>query len=87
MRPYYFDDVPGDIRLPHDSGILVDIEVIAGLGLHHTYVPVPEPMTDDWPEIDVISRERRYIKRDFITVTKEALGDNYEAKLEAFHNE
>lgn len=87
MRSYYFDDIPGDQRHPHDSGIPVDTEVLASLGLLHSYIPIPVTMTDDYPEIDAVSRDRGYIKRDFITVTKEGLGDIYEAKLKAFFQE
>jgi 1,2-dihydroxy-3-keto-5-methylthiopentene dioxygenase len=39
------------------------------------------------PEIDRIAAERVYKNRDVINVTKEGLGDLYEAKLKTFFEE
>jgi len=85
VRAYYFDDLPGDQRLLHDSGIPVDDATLAAIDVLHWHIPVPS--TDDYPEIDTVARERGYKNRDVITITKEGLGDLYEAKLKNFYEE
>ncbi|KAG9307887.1 1,2-dihydroxy-3-keto-5-methylthiopentene dioxygenase [Chiua virens] len=87
MRAYYYDDIPGDQRLPHDSGIPVDATILGVVGLRHTFVPIPVPMMGEYPTIDDICRERGYVIRDWIDVTKEGLGDIYEAKIASFFKE
>ena len=87
MRAYYFDDIPGDQRLPHDSGIPVSNAVLASIGVLHWHIPVPVPTTGDYPEIDAVAHERGYKNRDVILITKEGLGDLYEAKLKSFYEE
>ncbi|KAI0259758.1 1,2-dihydroxy-3-keto-5-methylthiopentene dioxygenase [Gloeopeniophorella convolvens] len=86
MRAYYFDNVPGDQRLKHDSGRPVDAEYLRKLNVLHWTVPLDIP--GGWEgEIDKIARERSYKNRDMINVTKEGLGDAYEAKLKMFFEE
>lgn len=87
MRAYYFDDLPGDQRLLHDSGIPADDATLAAIGVLHWHIPVPAPSTGDYPEVDAVARERGYKNRDVITITKEGLGDLYEAKLKSFYEE
>lgn len=87
MRAYYFDNIPGDQRLPHDSGTPVDDKVLASIGVLHWHIPVPAPTTGDYAQIDAVARERGYKNRDVITITKEGLGDLYEAKLKNFYEE
>ena len=72
MRAYYFDNIPGDQRLPHDSARPVTAEHLKSLNVESFYIPV----TDNYEEkIDVIAKEREYKNRDFINITKEGLGD------------
>jgi len=82
MRAYYFDDIPGDQRLPHDSGKPVSDEILKAIGVLHWHIP-----TDEQSQIDNIAEERSYKNRDTITITKESLGDQYEAKLKIFFEE
>lgn len=83
MRAYYFDDVPGDQRLLHDSGEPVSAELLQSLGVLYWHIPVDE----NTEKINVVAREREYRNRDVINVTKEGLGDQYEAKLKIFFAE
>jgi 1,2-dihydroxy-3-keto-5-methylthiopentene dioxygenase len=82
MRAYYFDNIPGDQRLPHDSGNPVSDHILKSLGLLHWHIP-----TSEQNQIDTIAEERSYKNRDTITVTKQGLGDLYEAKLKSFYEE
>jgi len=84
MRAYYFDNVPGDQRLPHDSGKAVDLDHLRSLRVRYWTVP-QEPGYE--AAIDKIAEEEGYKNRDTINVTKEGLGDLYETKLAAFFDE
>lgn len=84
MRAYYFDNVPGDQRLPHDSGKPVDLEHLRKLRVRHWTIP-QEPGYE--AAIDRIAAEEGYKNRDTINCTKEGLGDQYETKLAAFFDE
>ena len=83
MRAYYFDNIPGDQRLLHDSGRSVDVSTLSALGVLYWSIPVENWQSD----IDNIAKERSYKNRDTINVSKEGLGDAYEAKLEGFFKE
>ncbi|KAK1215782.1 1,2-dihydroxy-3-keto-5-methylthiopentene dioxygenase [Marasmius sp. AFHP31] len=84
MRAYYFDNLPGDPRLPHDSSRPVTSEHLKSLHVETWHIPV----TDDYEDkIDAIAREREYKNRDVICVTKEGLGDAYEEKIKMFFQE
>ncbi|KAH7911271.1 Acireductone dioxygenase ARD family [Hygrophoropsis aurantiaca] len=84
MRAYYFDNVPGDQRLLHDSGRPVKEGVLHELGVRHWHIPI-----DGQHEkaVDAVAVERGYKNRDVITITKEGLGDLYETKLKSFYEE
>jgi 1,2-dihydroxy-3-keto-5-methylthiopentene dioxygenase len=84
MRAYYFDNIPGDQRLPHDSGKPVDLEHLQKLRVRYWTVP-QEPGYE--VAIDRIAEEEGYKNRDTINVTKEGLGDLYETKLKGFFDE
>lgn len=74
-----------DQRLPHtyDPERLVGQEELKKLGLLYWSIP-----TDNWePKIDEVARERGYKNRDRLNVTKEGLGDQYDAKLKMFFAE
>jgi len=73
MRAYYFDNVPGDQRLPHDydPSRPVSEETLDKLGLKHWHIPVE----GHEPKVDEVARVEGYRNRDIINVTKEGLGD------------
>jgi 1,2-dihydroxy-3-keto-5-methylthiopentene dioxygenase len=73
MRAYYFDNLPGDQRLPHDyvPSRPVDPAALAQLGIHHWTIPV-----DGYEELlNAIAREREYKNRDTIDVSRAGLGE------------
>ncbi|KAH8113092.1 1,2-dihydroxy-3-keto-5-methylthiopentene dioxygenase [Phellopilus nigrolimitatus] len=86
MRAYFFDDVPGDQRLAHDSGEPVSEETLTALGVLYWHIPLDNNAVAE-AQIDAIALERDYKNRDIINVTKEGLGDQYEAKLKMFFAE
>lgn len=71
MRAYYFDNLPGDQRSPHDSSQEVSSETLKKLGLKHWNIPVAGHEV----KINEVAREREYKNRDVITVSKEAMGE------------
>lgn len=92
MRAYYYDNQDGHQTLPHDSGLDVSEAQLARLGVLYWHIPVPDPNDSNATNanierIDAIARERDYKNRDIINVTKEGLGDQYEAKLKTFFAE
>jgi 1,2-dihydroxy-3-keto-5-methylthiopentene dioxygenase len=82
MRAFYFDNIPGDQRLLHDSGNPVSDEVLKSTGVLHWHIP-----TSQQNQIDTVAEERNYKNRDTITITKQSLGDLYETKLQSFYEE
>ncbi|KAG2032942.1 1,2-dihydroxy-3-keto-5-methylthiopentene dioxygenase [Suillus americanus] len=82
MRAYYFDNIPGDQRLPHDSGNLVSDETLKHIGALCWHIP-----TSQQDQVDTVAEERSYKNRDTITITKESLGDQYEALLTIYFEE
>jgi 1,2-dihydroxy-3-keto-5-methylthiopentene dioxygenase len=90
MRAYYFDNLPGDQRLQHDSGRSIDSGHLRKLGVLHWVIPLAQesPAIGGWEsEIDAIAEKQGYKNRDTIHVTKEGLGDQYESKLKSFFEE
>ena len=87
MRAYYFDDLPGDQSLPHDSGIPVSNAALASIGVLLWHVPIPISVANDFAQVDTIALDREYKTIDVMAVTKEALGDLYEAQLKVFYSE
>lgn len=84
MRAYYFDDLAGDQRLAHDSGESVAEADLAKLGVLYWHIPLD---ANHETRIDELAAERGYKNRDTIRVTKEGLGEQYEAKLKMFFEE
>ena len=83
MRAYYFDNIPGDQRLAHDSGKPVSADTLKSFGVLHWSIPV-----EDWePQINAVAAQREYKNRDIINVTKAGLGDAYESKIKTFFEE
>ncbi|WRT63382.1 1,2-dihydroxy-3-keto-5-methylthiopentene dioxygenase [Kwoniella shivajii] len=86
MKAYVFDDIPGDQRLPHDSGNPISHKSLSDLGVIYKQIPIDDEK--EWEkEIDVFAKERGYKNRDQITVTKEGLGAAYEEKIKSFFDE
>ncbi|KAF9523723.1 Acireductone dioxygenase ARD family [Crepidotus variabilis] len=85
MRAYYFDNLPGDQRLPHDyvPSRPVPQEVLEKINVKHWQIPVEEYE----PKVDAIAKERGYKNRDTINVSKDGLGDAYEEKIKNFFHE
>jgi len=85
MRTYYYDNLPGDQRLPHDyiPSRPVSLATLEGLGVKYWSIPVEGYEK----EIDAIAAAQGYKNRDTINVSKEGLGDAYEAKIRGFFHE
>jgi len=80
MKAYLYDNLPGDQRLPHDSGSAVDVEALAQLGVIYQRIPELEG-------VNKLAAERGYKNRDEITVSPEKMGDVYETKVKSFFDE
>ncbi|KAI9459370.1 Acireductone dioxygenase [Boletus coccyginus] len=87
MRAYYFDGLPGDQTLPHDSGIPTSNATLAALGVILWHVPTPLSVANGYTAVDTIARDREYETIETMTVTKESLGDRYEEQLKIFYSE
>ncbi|TYJ54523.1 1,2-dihydroxy-3-keto-5-methylthiopentene dioxygenase [Cryptococcus floricola] len=86
MKAYIYDDIPGDQRLPHDTGKYLSEEILAKLGVTYKFIPIDEQ--EQWKNsIDVFAKERGYKNRDQITVTPAGLGESYETKIKSFFDE
>jgi hypothetical protein len=85
MRAYYFDNLPGDQRLPHDyvPSRAVEPEKLASLKVLFWRIPV-EGYED---AVNEVAKERGYKNRDTINVSKEGMGDIYEEKIRGFFEE
>ncbi len=85
MRAYYFDNLPGDQRLPHDyvPSRSVAPETLAALNVRFWHIPV-----DGYEDaVNAVAKERGYKNRDTINVSKEGMGDIYEEKIRGFFEE
>ncbi|KAH9850482.1 1,2-dihydroxy-3-keto-5-methylthiopentene dioxygenase [Lenzites betulinus] len=86
MRAYYLDDLPGDQRLPHDSGRPVSFETLAALGVLYWRIPVDGP--GGWEsQVNAIADERKYSSRDVVTANRASLGEAFDAKMAMFFKE
>ncbi|KAJ7347462.1 Acireductone dioxygenase ARD family [Mycena albidolilacea] len=85
MRAYYFDNLPGDQRLPHDyvPSRAVEPEKLTSLNVLFWRIPV-EGYED---AVNQVAKERGYKNRDTINVSKEGMGDIYEEKIRGFFEE
>ena len=80
MKAYWFDNLPGDQREPHDSGRTVSPETLQKLGIIYKHCPTVA-------DVDAIASERSYKNRDEITVSPETMGEVYEDKVKTFFHE
>jgi 1,2-dihydroxy-3-keto-5-methylthiopentene dioxygenase len=73
MRSYYYDNLPGDQRLPHDyvPSRPVPPEKLTKLGINYWSIPVEGHEA----EVNAVAKERDYKNRDVINVSKEGMGD------------
>lgn len=80
MRAYYYDGLPGEPSLPHESRP-VDTTTLASLGVLH--FPIPVDSEGVWQaKVDRIATERGYKNRDVVESSKETLGDKYEEAMD-----
>ncbi|KAL1972514.1 hypothetical protein VTN31DRAFT_6928 [Thermomyces dupontii] len=80
MRAYFYDNLEGDQRLPHDSGRTVDEAHLSRLGVLYRHCPTIESVNE-------LAREREYKNRDEIVVSPSKMGDVYEEKVKTFFTE
>jgi len=85
MRAYYFDNVPGDQRLPHDCDPSrpVSEQTLRALGVSYWRIELDGYL----PKLNAVTDERGYKNRDLINVSKAGLGELYEEKLKNFFSE
>ncbi|KAG2050237.1 Acireductone dioxygenase [Suillus hirtellus] len=86
MRAYYFDNLEGDQRLPHDSGMDVSDEVLKSIGVLHWHIPIDAEGKYE-QEIAAVAKERSYRNHDIVSISKEGLGDEFETKIKSFYHE
>lgn len=80
MKAYWFDNLEGDQRLPHDSGRTVDPAFLAQLGILYYHYP-------DVADVDALASQRQYKNRDEITISPSTMGAIYEEKVKTFFHE
>ncbi|KAJ2895925.1 uncharacterized protein MKZ38_006043 [Zalerion maritima] len=80
MKAYWYDNLPGDQRLPHDSGKELSAEELGELGVIYHQV-------QDVEGVNAIATKRGYKNRDEIVVSPEKMGDGYEEKVKMFFDE
>ncbi|KAH9903707.1 hypothetical protein F4778DRAFT_781092 [Xylariomycetidae sp. FL2044] len=80
MRAYWYDNVPGDQRLPHDTGKDLTSHDLNQIGV--LYYKMAEVSS-----VDALAHQRGYRNRDEITVSPEKMGDVYEDKVKSFFHE
>ena len=82
MKAYFYDNLPGDQRLPHcpSPSSPVSADYLSSLGVIYRHCPTVS-------EVDELARERAYKNRDEITVSAEKMGTVYEEKVRMFFNE
>ena len=73
MRAYYFDNLPGDQRLPHDCvpSHPVSTEVLEAHDIKFWHIPLDEYES----KVNAIAEERGYTNRELTDVSKEGLGE------------
>lgn len=73
MRAYYYDNLPGDQRLPHDCipSRPVSDQTLDSINVKYWHIPVEGHEA----KIDAVAKERNYKNRDIINVSKAGMGD------------
>jgi 1,2-dihydroxy-3-keto-5-methylthiopentene dioxygenase len=86
MCAYYFDNLPGDQRLPHGSGRPVSPDHLHKLGVLLWNVLLDT--VGGWEtEIDKTAEQQGYNHRDNMDITKNGLGDLFETMFEKYFTE
>ncbi|GAB0135514.1 hypothetical protein EsDP_00003849 [Epichloe bromicola] len=80
MKAYLYDNLPGDQRLPHDSGRAIDADALSRLGVLYYRFP-------NIQDVDKLAADRGYKNRDEVTVSPEKMGEAYEEKVKMFFHE
>ncbi|PYH82332.1 Acireductone dioxygenase [Aspergillus uvarum CBS 121591] len=80
MKAYWYDNKPGDQRLPHDSNRPVTESYLATLGVTYQHLP-------SLADVDALAAARGYKNRDEITVSPATMGEAYETKVKSFFHE
>ncbi|EME43016.1 hypothetical protein DOTSEDRAFT_132175 [Dothistroma septosporum NZE10] len=80
MKAYWYDNLPGDQRLPHDSGRIVPAQKLTDLGIIHHELP------NNLSAVNKIASDRHYKNRDEIEISPSTL-PNYEEKVKNFFHE
>ncbi|KAK3322354.1 Acireductone dioxygenase ARD family [Apodospora peruviana] len=80
MKAYFYDNLPGDQRLPHDSGKAVSADDLSSVGVLYYHI-------GDLEGVNKLAADRGYKNRDEITVSPENMGDVYETKVKSFFEE
>ncbi|KAI5202740.1 1,2-dihydroxy-3-keto-5-methylthiopentene dioxygenase [Aureobasidium subglaciale] len=79
MKAYWYDNIEGDQRLPHDSGRPVTPTDLSKLGIIcHNY--------PDLSSVNALAASRNYKNRDEVTISPTTL-PNYEEKVKVFFHE
>lgn len=73
MRAYYYDNIPGDQRLPHDCipSRPVSAEALDAINVKFWSIPVEGHES----KINAIAAENGYKNRDLINCSREGLGE------------
>ncbi|KAF2012553.1 1,2-dihydroxy-3-keto-5-methylthiopentene dioxygenase [Aaosphaeria arxii CBS 175.79] len=79
MKAYWYDNLPGDQREPHDSGREVPSSYLEKLGVLYYSFP-------DIADVDALASSRSYKNRDEITISPSTL-PGYEEKVKNFFHE
>ncbi|KAG7290535.1 1,2-dihydroxy-3-keto-5-methylthiopentene dioxygenase [Staphylotrichum longicolle] len=82
MRAYFYDNLPGDQRLPHIAPSTTDLTPadLSALGVLYFRIPTVAG-------VDSLAAERGYRNRDEITVSPDKMGAAYEDKVKSFFAE
>ncbi|KAF1957500.1 1,2-dihydroxy-3-keto-5-methylthiopentene dioxygenase [Byssothecium circinans] len=80
MKAYWFDNLPGDQRLPHDSGRPLTPTALSKLGILYFHYP-------SLSSVDALAASRAYKNRDEITISPATLGAAYDEKVKTFFHE
>lgn len=82
MKAYYYDNLPGDYTLDHDSGKYLTKEELLKVGVIYHYCETIE-------QVDQIAKEREYKNRDEITISPTSFGspEALKEKLDTFYAE
>lgn len=75
MRAYYFDNLPGDQRLPHDCVPSQSVSEEALKSINVFYKNIPVDSVDREDQLNRLAAERDYKSRDQVAMSREGLGD------------